>query len=368
MTTDNKTYNVHIEIDPEHLPILNNQKHPYSLCIAMEVNEEYNVVWEAKNITQVNKFECTTEYQVFVSNSFKRGDFVQVRSKAESIQVGQQSKLNGYGVMGQVADDQDDPREGTFRVINQGQATSFGLHAKVDGKFKAVHNSPMMIIKDMPYEFEPRPKFLIWFSLRHKVSMMVGKIVAPHILLDFSDGKTEANVSYQGKQGAGSGNFFVVSNNVARYARMEIANENSRALGRGGGGGGGEYGGTEGEDGGYRGYGGSEGSDGGYSYGGREGGDERYGGSGYGGGEGGGEGYGGREGGDGRYGGSGYGGGEGGGEGYGGREGGDGGYGGSGYGGGEDGGEEYGGEEGEYEGGEGFGELQRFIKAWGVVE
>ncbi|KIK65989.1 hypothetical protein GYMLUDRAFT_257891 [Collybiopsis luxurians FD-317 M1] len=205
-------YYVQIEIDANQLPLLKDPDFPYALCIARQVGENYNVVWKAtKNITPINYFTCSSEFEVFASDSFEDDVLVRARSNYEAIKVGQQCILDQYGVMKPATDDPNHPKKGTFKVINQGPAFNIGVRAKVDGEFKPVYVTPGKVIKGASFPFEPLPKFVIWFSLDYETSSMFWNIDGPYIIIDFSDGQTNAKIDYRGLE-PGDGDWFLVPN------------------------------------------------------------------------------------------------------------------------------------------------------------
>ncbi|KIK56702.1 hypothetical protein GYMLUDRAFT_47003, partial [Collybiopsis luxurians FD-317 M1] len=198
------TYTLRIHIGSNQLPFLQNPEAPHTLCIARKVNEEYNIVWKGFEDFSENTFIrwVNGNYLVFASSAFKNGALVKATSNSQSIQFKQQCKLNEFGVMEAAVDDPN-AEDGTFELINnyrEQEAVNFGVGVKANKESSIIYNTPMAVESGTTLTLTPHDEVRVWFSLNDKMSTMVLNDEREYIDVSFMDGRTTAEISYEGEE------------------------------------------------------------------------------------------------------------------------------------------------------------------------
>ncbi|KAF9456673.1 hypothetical protein BDZ94DRAFT_1275126 [Collybia nuda] len=193
------TYLLNIVIDDAELKALKSSG--YSLCVAKNVNGQFNVVWKGIQFLAFNTIEWTEQYQVFGEIGFTSGHPVKSGTNASSIQYGQTCTLSDLGIMGPA----QGPRGGSsFKVQNDFGSINLAVNGMIDGKWLPVYVDPTPTITGAA-TFKPIVSILVWFDRTLQTSTMFTEAVSTSIEVDYT-GTTSQTLSYvSGGSGPGSG-------------------------------------------------------------------------------------------------------------------------------------------------------------------
>lgn len=164
---------VTVQIDPEDLTAL--KENGFRLCFAKKVGDnDYNVVWQSyKDFNMNNEFSWQPMYQMFITNTFKSGVTVKVRSNTVSIGLGECTTVNDVGLLSKPISGGD---KSALNLENDYQKTHVGVSQQAIDLNGNLVSNPIYVSEEEfmkgSAEFKPVEKVMIWFEKNVETSTM----------------------------------------------------------------------------------------------------------------------------------------------------------------------------------------------------
>ncbi|KAI0816038.1 hypothetical protein BC628DRAFT_1152579 [Trametes gibbosa] len=195
------TFTLSVHVNPSDLSVL--KKAGYKLCIAKKVNNKYNTVWRGGSFLAHNRFQWTSRYQVFGTDTFQDGARVSASTETAEVKYGQTAVIDENGNMGNAQGTPDS--SGSFTVVNKYGQLNIGVMGYLGGAFSPIFVSPDALVTGT-VKLTPFETVLVWFDTTHITSTIVTTAIANSIEVEFTGGKTTRSVTYASPPGqAGSG-------------------------------------------------------------------------------------------------------------------------------------------------------------------